>query len=87
MVYSEIPNLESMSNPELPLDRIPVEQLQLSMKALGYLKRTQIYTLGDLANYSQEDLLILDRELGEEVLAALQQQFGMNLAVDCTDPI
>jgi DNA-directed RNA polymerase alpha subunit len=61
------------------LDRTPIEDLQLSMKTLGYLKRTQIQTIGDLMNYTAEDLKILDQKSGEEVIYALQQRFGLTL--------
>jgi DNA-directed RNA polymerase alpha subunit len=61
------------------LDRSPIEDLQLSMKTLGYLKRTQIQTIGDLMNYTAEDLKILDQKSGEEVIYALQQRFGLTL--------
>ncbi len=61
------------------LDRTPIEDLQLSMKTLGSLKRTQIQTIGDLMNYTEEDLKILDQKSGEEVIYALQQRFGLTL--------
>lgn len=61
------------------LDRMPIEDLQLSMKALGSLKRTQIQTIADLMNYTQEDLKILDPQSGEEVIQALQQRLGLTL--------
>ncbi|MBC7824512.1 MAG: hypothetical protein H7126_11685 [Candidatus Parcubacteria bacterium] len=61
------------------LDRTPIEDLHLSMKTLGSLKRTQIQTIGDLMNYTEEDLKILDQESGEEVIHALQERFGLTL--------
>ncbi len=61
------------------LDRMPIEDLQLSIKALGSLKRTQIQTIGDLMNYTEEDLKILDPQSGEEVIQALQQRLGLTL--------
>ncbi len=61
------------------LDRQPIEDLQLSMKALGSLKRTQIQTIGDLMNYTEEDLRILDPQTSEEVIHALQQRLGLTL--------
>lgn len=57
----------------------PIEDLQLSMKTLGSLKRTQIQTIGDLMNYTEEDLKILDQKSGEEVIQALQERFGLTL--------
>lgn len=61
------------------LDRMPIEDLQLSIKALGSLKRTQIQTIGDLMNYTEEDLKTLDPQSGEEVIQALQQRLGLTL--------
>lgn len=71
-----------MTDSEASFDNTPVEALALSMKALGYLKRTQIYAIGDLLNYTQEDLLLLDPELGAEVLTALQEKFGLTLPIN-----
>jgi DNA-directed RNA polymerase alpha subunit len=64
------------------LDRVPIEQLQLSIKAIGSLKRTQIYTIADLMNYTQEDLKILDPQSGEEVISALQSKMGLTLPLN-----
>ncbi|MCY7321931.1 MAG: hypothetical protein LH660_09070 [Phormidesmis sp. CAN_BIN36] len=58
---------------------MPIEDLQLSMKALGSLKRTQIKTIADLMNYTEEDLKTLDPQSGEEVIQALQQRLGLTL--------
>jgi DNA-directed RNA polymerase subunit alpha len=64
------------------LDRVPIEDLQLSIKAIGALKRTQIYTIADLMNYTQEDLKILDPQSGEEVISALQSKMGLTLPLN-----
>ncbi|KAM3093918.1 DNA-directed RNA polymerase subunit alpha C-terminal domain-containing protein [Phormidesmis sp. 146-35] len=64
------------------LDRVPIEDLQLSIKAIGCLKRTQIYTIADLMNYTQEDLKILDPQSGEEVISALQEKMGLTLPLN-----
>ncbi|MGV0025022.1 DNA-directed RNA polymerase subunit alpha C-terminal domain-containing protein [Phormidesmis priestleyi] len=64
------------------LDRVPIEDLQLSIKAIGALKRTQIYTIADLMNYTQEDLKILDPQSGEEVISALQEKMGLTLPLN-----
>jgi len=64
------------------LDRVPIEELQLSLKAIGALKRTQIHTIADLMNYTQEDLKILDPQSGEEVIAALQAKMGLTLPLN-----
>jgi DNA-directed RNA polymerase subunit alpha len=63
-------------------DQIPVETLGLSMKALGSLKRSQIATIADLMNYTQEDLEILDKECSEEVITALEQKFNLTLPLN-----
>lgn len=64
------------------LEQVPIENLQLSLKTLGYLKRTQIYTIADLMNYTQEDLKLLDAASGEEVIAALEHQMGLTLPLN-----
>ncbi len=70
-----------MNDPD-SLDRIRVEELKLSMKAEGFLKRSQIYTIADLVNYTQEDLITLDAETGQEVITALKQTFNLDLPED-----
>jgi DNA-directed RNA polymerase alpha subunit len=72
--------LSIMPNPDE--SRQPIETLQLSLKAVGALKRTQIFTIGDLLDYTQEDLIILDPETGPEIIAALQTQLGLVLAAE-----
>jgi DNA-directed RNA polymerase alpha subunit len=71
-----------LSNTPQSSSQRPVEELQLSLKALGSLKRSQIFTLADLLNYTQEDLLILDPEVGEEVIAVLQTKMGITLPIE-----
>lgn len=71
-----------MTKPDNPLEDLPVEKLHLSMQALGYLKRTQIYSLADLMLYTQEDLITLNPEYGKEVITALEQHFGLTLPTD-----
>jgi DNA-directed RNA polymerase alpha subunit len=69
-----------MTNGEL--NQIPVEDLQLSMRALGSLKRTQINTINDLMNYTQEDLEILDKDCAEEIITALKERFELTLPLN-----
>jgi DNA-directed RNA polymerase alpha subunit len=69
-----------MTNGEL--NQIPVEDLQLSMRALGSLKRTQINTIDDLMNYTQEDLEILDKDCAEEIITALKERFELTLPLN-----
>jgi DNA-directed RNA polymerase alpha subunit len=71
-----------LSNTPQSSSQRPVEELQLSLKALGSLKRSQIFTLADLLDYTQEDLLILDPEVGEEVIAVLQTKMGITLPIE-----
>ncbi|MBD2094526.1 hypothetical protein H6F90_05095 [Trichocoleus sp. FACHB-591] len=68
-----------MSHHKNPLSQTPIEELQLSMQAYGFLKRTQIHSLADLINYTEEDLRILDPTAAEEVIAALQSRLGITL--------
>jgi DNA-directed RNA polymerase alpha subunit len=64
------------------LDRTPIEALHLSLQAIGSLKRTQIHTIADLMNYTQEDLEILDKPSAQEVIAALQEKMGLSLPLN-----
>ncbi|MBD2120787.1 DNA-directed RNA polymerase subunit alpha C-terminal domain-containing protein [Trichocoleus sp. FACHB-262] len=68
-----------MSHPKNSLSQTPIEELQLSMQAYGFLKRTQIHSIADLINYTEEDLRILDTTAAEEVIAALQSRLGITL--------
>jgi DNA-directed RNA polymerase alpha subunit len=63
----------------------PIESLQLSMAALGFLKRSQINTIADLLVYTQEDLKILDPTCADEVIVALQQRSQITLPLESTD--
>lgn len=69
-----------MSHPNHTFPPAPIEDLQLSMRAHGFLKRTQIHAIADLANYTEEDLKVLDPTAAEEVIAALQNRFGITLS-------
>ncbi|MBW4487393.1 MAG: hypothetical protein KME12_06345 [Trichocoleus desertorum ATA4-8-CV12] len=62
------------------LPQIPIEELQLSMQAYGFLKRTQIHAIADLENYTEEDLRILDPTAADEVIGALQSRLGITLS-------
>ncbi|MEP0872017.1 hypothetical protein NDA01_19555 [Trichocoleus desertorum AS-A10] len=68
-----------MSHHKNSLSQTPIEELQLSMQAYGFLKRTQIHSIADLINYTEEDLRILDTTAAEEVIAALQSRLGITL--------
>jgi len=62
--------------------QIPIEELQLSVRAYNCLKRAQINSVADLLDYSHEDLLEIKnfgQKSAEEVLEALQQRLGITL--------
>jgi DNA-directed RNA polymerase subunit alpha len=65
-----------------PTNQIPIEELQLSVRAYNCLKRAQINSVADLLDYSQEDLLEIKNfgaKSAEEVVEALQQRLGITL--------
>jgi DNA-directed RNA polymerase subunit alpha len=67
---------------EDPTSQIPIEELQLSVRAYNCLKRAQINTVADLLDYSQEDLLEIKnfgQKSAEEVIEALQRRLGITL--------
>jgi hypothetical protein len=67
---------------EDPTSQIPIEELQLSVRAYNCLKRAQINSVADLLDYSQEDLLEIKnfrQESAEEVIEALQRRLGITL--------
>jgi len=79
-------NLESIKEDYLddedPTSQIPIEELQLSVRAYNCLKRAQINSVADLLDYSQEDLLEIKnfgQKSAEEVIEALQRRLGITL--------
>lgn len=79
-------NLDTMKeeypDDEDPTSQIPIEELQLSVRAYNCLKRAQINTVADLLDYSQEDLLEIKnfgQKSAEEVIEALQRRLGITL--------
>lgn len=65
-----------------PTGLIPIEELQLSVRAYNCLKRAQINSVADLLDYTQEDLLEIKnfgQKSAEEVVEALQQRLGITL--------
>jgi len=67
---------------EDPSSQIPIEELQLSVRAYNCLKRAQINSVADLLDYSQEDLLEIKnfgQKSAEEVIEALKQRLGITL--------
>lgn len=79
-------SLESMKDDypadDNPNSQIPIEELQLSVRAYNCLKRAQINSVADLLDYSQEDLLEIKnfgQKSAEEVIEALQHRLGITL--------
>jgi DNA-directed RNA polymerase subunit alpha len=70
-----------------PNSQIPIEELQLSVRAYNCLKRAQINSVADLVDYSQEDLLEIKnfgQKSAEEVVEALQKRLGITLPQEKT---
>jgi DNA-directed RNA polymerase subunit alpha len=71
--------------PDDPTNQIPIEELQLSVRAYNCLKRAQINSVADLLDYTQEDLLEIKNfgaKSAEEVIQALQDRLGITLPHD-----
>lgn len=67
---------------EDPHNQVPIEDLNLSVRAYNCLKRAQINTVADLLDYTQEDLLEIKNfgaKSAEEVIEALQVRLGITL--------
>lgn len=65
--------------------QIPIEELQLSVRAYNCLKRAQINSVSDLLDYSQEDLLEIKnfgQKSAEEVIDSLQHRLGITLPIE-----
>lgn len=80
------PDYQDDVNPE---SQIPIEELQLSVRAYNCLKRAQINSVADLLDYSQEDLLEIKnfgQKSAEEVIEALQKRLGITLPQEKTKP-
>jgi len=76
------PSDDDEGDEENPANQIPIEELQLSVRAYNCLKRAQINSVADLLDYSQEDLLEIKnfgQKSAEEVVEALQQRLGITL--------
>lgn len=72
-----------------PVHAIPIEELQLSVRAYNCLKRAQINTVADLLEYSQEELLEIKnfgQKSAEEVIEALEKRLGITLPQEKTKP-
>nr|AOM64660.1 DNA-directed RNA polymerase alpha subunit [Riquetophycus sp.] len=67
---------------EKQINRVLIEELQLSVRAYNCLKRAQIHYISDLLDYSQEELLEIKNfglKSAEEVIEALKVKLGINL--------
>lgn len=74
---------------EDPTSQIPIEELQLSVRAYNCLKRAQINSVADLLDYTQEDLLEIKnfgQKSAEEVIEALQKRLGITLPHEKAKP-
>ncbi|BAY46189.1 DNA-directed RNA polymerase, alpha subunit RpoA [Scytonema sp. HK-05] len=70
---------------EDPTAQIPIEELQLSVRAYNCLKRAQVNSVADLLDYTQEDLLEIKnfgQKSAEEVVEALQRRLGITLPTE-----
>ena len=68
-----------------PTAQIPIEELQLSVRAYNCLKRAQVNSVADLLDYTQEDLLEIKnfgQKSAEEVVEALQRRLGITLPME-----
>jgi DNA-directed RNA polymerase subunit alpha len=75
----DYPDEEDLSN------QIPIEELNLSVRAYNCLKRAQINSVSDLMGYTQEDLLEIKNfglKSAEEVIEALEKRLGIKLPHD-----
>jgi DNA-directed RNA polymerase subunit alpha len=64
------------------LDNILIEELELSVRAFNCLKRANIHTIGELLNYSPEELLDFKnfgKKSADEVLESLSKRFNLRL--------
>ena len=74
---------ESESNgTKLDLQNTQIEELELSVRAYNCLKRANIQTIGELINYSKEELLEFKnfgQKSADEVCESLSRRFNTNL--------
>nr|QCI08692.1 RNA polymerase a-subunit [Sphondylothamnion multifidum] len=69
-------------NKDKQINQIPIEELQLSVRAYNCLKRAQINSIADLLHYSQDELLEIKnfgQKSAEEVIDALKEVLGIQL--------
>ncbi|CAA9585078.1 DNA-directed RNA polymerase alpha subunit [uncultured Synechococcales cyanobacterium] len=76
------PTEEAQVDDEDETNQIPIEELNLSVRAYNCLKRAQVNSVADLLDFSQEDLLEIKNfgaKSAEEVIEALQVRLGITL--------
>jgi len=76
------PTEETQVTEEDETNQIPIEELNLSVRAYNCLKRAQVHSVADLLDYSQEDLLEIKNfgaKSADEVIEALQKRLGITL--------
>ena len=79
------PKSDEEPKEEDPTNHIPIEELQLSVRAYNCLKRAQVNSVADLLDFTQEDLLEIKnfgQKSAEEVIEALQQRLGITLPAE-----
>jgi DNA-directed RNA polymerase subunit alpha len=67
---------------EEEFNNIPIEDMELSVRAYNCLTRANVYTLADLLKYSKEDLLEFKnfgQKSADEVFESLESRFGKTL--------
>jgi DNA-directed RNA polymerase subunit alpha len=80
VTYRPVENEQAPEEDET--NQIPIEELNLSVRAYNCLKRAQVNSVADLLEYSQEDLLEIKNfgaKSAEEVIEALQKRLGITL--------
>jgi DNA-directed RNA polymerase subunit alpha len=87
-LFSPLKNMDLAPPDQSPSDtpdsknQIPIEELQLSVRAYNCLKRAQINTVADLLQYTYEELLEIKnfgQKSAEEVVEALQRNLAITL--------
>jgi DNA-directed RNA polymerase subunit alpha len=87
-LFSPLKNMDLAPPDQGPADtpdsknQIPIEELQLSVRAYNCLKRAQINTVADLLQYTYEELLEIKnfgQKSAEEVVEALQRNLAITL--------
>jgi DNA-directed RNA polymerase subunit alpha len=89
-LFSPLKDIQTLPAGEIGEDlgdepQIPIEELQLSVRAYNCLKRAQINSVADLLGFTYEDLLEIKnfgQKSAEEVSEALQRHLGITLPAE-----